>query len=382
MGGRTSDVAVIGAGITGLSTAFHLGERGKRSVVIYERTGIGAEASGVQPGGVRQQWSTRVSCLLARESFFFYRDLQAHLGVDVSPVLDSCGYLFVAQTEATLSQLKKNVALQHELDIPSVVVDPKEAAKLVPSLASDAVIGGVYCGDDGYFDRPQSVVEAFAEAARRNGAAIEHADVVGLERTGSGWRLRLADGGTPTAEQVVIAAGYDSPAVLATVGLDVPIQKEARHLFFSEPIRERLLDALVIAPDLSFAAKQLADGRVLASDLSARGEPAVGETRWRKRVRASIRRLLPLLEFVSLPLLVTGFYDVTPDHQPIVGPVPSFDGLWIAAGFSGHGFMIAPAIGQALAAGLDGQTFDDRLVSLSWNRFDDQRPLLIETQVV
>src|SRR6266542_4274995 len=141
MGGHTSDVAVVGAGITGLSTAFHLGERGRRRVVIYERTGIGAEASGVQPGGVRQQWSTRVSCLLARESFFFYRDLQARLGVDVNPRLDSCGYLFVAQTEATLSQLKENIAVQHELDIPSVVVDPEEAAKLVPSLASDAVIG-------------------------------------------------------------------------------------------------------------------------------------------------------------------------------------------------------------------------------------------------
>jgi sarcosine oxidase subunit beta len=121
---------------------------------------------------------------------------------------------------------------------------------------------------------------------------------------------------------------------------------------------------------------------VLASDLSARGDQALGETRWRKRVRASIRRLVPLLEFVSLPLLVTGYYDVTPDHQPIVGPVASFDGLWIAAGFSGHGFMIAPAIGQALAAGLDGETFDERLAPLTWNRFDGQRPLLIETQVV
>src|SRR6266542_2700628 len=136
MGGHTSDVAVVGAGITGLSTAFHLGERGRRRVVIYERTGIGAEASGVQPGGVRQQWSTRVSCLLARESFFFYRDLQAQLDVKINPVLESCGYLFVAQTAATLAQLERNVMLQHELGIPSVVVSPDQAAELVPVLES------------------------------------------------------------------------------------------------------------------------------------------------------------------------------------------------------------------------------------------------------
>ena len=133
-----------------------------------------------------------MSCLLARESFFFYRDLEAHLGIDASPVLDSCGYLFVAQTDTTLSQLKKNIALQHELDIPSIVVDLDEAAKLVPAPPWTRWSVGLTCGDD-YFDRPQSVVEGFAEAARRNGASIEHADVVGLERNGSGWTLRLAE---------------------------------------------------------------------------------------------------------------------------------------------------------------------------------------------
>ena len=135
------------------------------------------------------------------------------------------------------------------------------------------------------------------------------------------------DGWTPTAQQVVIAAGYGSPTITRDARPRCSNPRKRVDLFFSEPIESVSLEALVVAPDLSPAAKQPADGRVLASDLSARGDPAAGEAQWRKRVRASIRRLLPLLEFVSLPLLVTGFYDVTPDHQPIVGPVPSFEGL-------------------------------------------------------
>jgi sarcosine oxidase, subunit beta len=160
----TADVAIIGAGITGLSVAWHLAQRAAGSVVIYERTGIGAEASGVQPGGVRQQWSTRVSCELAIESVSFYRELSERLGSTVQPRLEQCGYLFVADSEASHARLAANVALQNELGIPAQLVSADEAAELVPGLVPDGVEGASFCSEDGYFDKPQGVVEAFAEA--------------------------------------------------------------------------------------------------------------------------------------------------------------------------------------------------------------------------
>ena len=118
---------------------------------------------------------------------------------------------------------------------------------------------------------------------------------------------------------------------------------EARHLFFSEPVRERLLEPLVVSAERRFAAKQLADGRLLASDLGGQS---------RAHVRESIEELLPRLSFVPLPLLVEGTYDVTPDHQAILGRVR--DNVWVAAGFSGHGFMLAPAVGRILADAIVG----------------------------
>ncbi len=110
---------VVGAGVSGLSIAFHLLERGLGPVTVIDRTGVAAGASGVQPGGVRQQWSTRASCLMARESHAFYSDLSERLGVPVAARFDACGYLFLADTEETLGRLAANVSVQQEAGVPS-----------------------------------------------------------------------------------------------------------------------------------------------------------------------------------------------------------------------------------------------------------------------
>ena len=162
-----------------------------------------------------------------------------------------CGYLFVADDREGLARLAANVAVQNEEGIPSRVVSSAEAAELVPGLPTEAVAGGAWCAVDGYFDRPQGVVEAFAQ---------------GLDiRIGE---VQLAR--ELPAETVVVAAGADTPRLGHRI--DLPIEREDRFLFYSEPIRERLLEPLVVSPARRFAAKQLGNGRVLASDLGARGD--------------------------------------------------------------------------------------------------------------
>lgn len=361
------DVVVVGAGVTGLAVARELTARGV-GVAVVERERIAAGASGVQPGGVRQQWGTRVACALARESVAFWREANERLDPRVSLELRACGYLFVAESEDTLQRLRANVTLQNEEGVASRIVGPDEAEALVPGLDASALAGAAWCAEDGYFDRPQAVVEAFAE-----GLDIHYADVAELRRDGSGWVV-----GPVTAEAVVVAAGVDTPALLAPLGVDLPILREDRYLFFSEPIRERLLEPLVVAPERAFAAKQLADGRVLASDLGARGDAEAGRERWRSTIREASVALLPQLTHVSYPLLIAGIYDVTPDHQPILGRVA--EGIFVAAGFSGHGFMIAPAVARITADALAGER-DPVLDVLSADRFAAGR-LVSEPQLV
>jgi sarcosine oxidase, subunit beta len=338
--GRESkpDVAVVGAGVIGLSIAFHLAERGA-SVVVLERTGIGAGASGVQPGGVRRQWGTRVNCLLAAESLGWYADARERLRMRVDPGFRACGYLFLAHSEGALARLRRSVELQNGLGVPSRIVAPAEAAELVPDLRVEDLAGGAWCAEDGYFDRPQAIVEALGALAD-----------VRLHEVRSLADLR--------AGAVVVAAGVDTPRLLP----ELPIRPELRVLRFSDPIRERLLEPLVVSAERGFAAKQLADGRVLASG-----------------ARTAIEEVLPRLVHVALPHRVEGVYDVTPDHQAILGRVREH--VWVAAGFSGHGFMQAPAVGRILAeAILDGRE-DEALRVLDAARFAEGR-LVPEPQVV
>jgi sarcosine oxidase subunit beta len=366
----TSDIAIVGAGITGLSVAFHLAERDLGRIVVYERDGIGAGASGVQPGGVRQQWSTRPNCLMARDSLAFYSQLEERLSPRVDPGFRPCGYVFLAHESETFARLRKDVATQNAVDVPSRVATAAEVAELVPELDVEGVAGASFCGEDGYFDRPQSVVEAFAEAAARFGVVIAHGEVGSVEPIGPGWRLRLADGAQVEADCVVVAAAVDTPSLLRPLGADLPIVAESRWLFFSDPIAERLLDPLVIAVDRRFATKQLADGRVLASDLSATDAERRDADTLRSRVRRAAVDLFPRFEYVALPMLVGGVYDVTPDRQAIVGPVSGQEGLYVAAGFSGHGFMMAPEIGRGVAAMVTGEPPGDTFAHLRPERFE------------
>ncbi len=366
-------MAVVGAGVVGVSIALELQARGVGAVVL-DRAGVAAGQSGVQPGGVRLQWGTAINCSLARESLAWWHRAPGRLSSSVPLGFTACGYLFVAHSQAVLEAMEENVRVQNDAGVGSRIVSPSEAAALVPGLDVSTIVGAAWCADDGYVDHPQAMIEAMAQQVD-----VRIAEVQGVRRTGAGWTLETRDGRFE-AGTVVLAAGIESRRLLAPLGIDLPVVPEARHLFLSSPIRERLLEPLVISSEHRFAAKQLHNGRVLASDLSASGDPEAGAARWKANIREAISELLPVLEYVDFTVLVSGEYDVTPDRQPILGPLPGHDGLHIATGFSGHGFMIAPAVSRIVAGAVLGE-HDLALDVMDAGRFAAQR-LVPEPQVI
>jgi sarcosine oxidase subunit beta len=369
----SADVLVVGAGVVGLSIALALRTRGAR-VVVLERAGVAEGQSGIQPGGIRLQWGTTLNCRLAIESRAWWTTAGERLDGPTTLAFDSCGYLFVAHGEAVLERLSDAVRLQNAAGVPSRVVSPAEAGRLAPGLRTESLVGATYCAEDGYMDEPRAAIAAIARHLD-----VRRATVDAVVPDGGTWALDTTVGRF-TAPSVVVAAGADTRALVGPLGVDLPIELEPRHLFLSPPIRERLLEPLVIAPELRFAAKQLHGGRVLASDLGATGDPETEAPAWRRNVRAAVSALLPILEYVGLDVLVSGSYDVTPDRQPILGPLPGHDGLHVAAGFSGHGFMIAPAVGRIVAGGVAGER-DTVLDILDSRRFQEGRTVP-EPQVI
>lgn len=369
----SADVLVVGAGVVGLSIARELRRR-HAEVVVVERAGIAEGQSGIQPGGIRLQWGTTLNCRLAIESRAWWTTAKERLDAPVPLDFASCGYLFLAHSEAALERLAAAVRVQNAAGVPSRVVSSEEAGTLVPGLRTDSLVGGTYCADDGYMGAPQAAIAAIARHLD-----IRYATVEALVPSGRAWELDTT-AGRFTAPSVVIAAGIDTCALVAPLGVDLPIELEPRHLFLSAPIPERLLEPLVISPERRFAAKQLDSGRVLASDLGATGDPETEAPEWRRTVRDAISELLPILEYVGLDVLVSGAYDVTPDRQPILGPLPGYHGLHVAAGFSGHGFMIAPAVGRIVAGGVAGVR-DTVLDILDSRRFQEGRAVP-EPQVI
>jgi sarcosine oxidase subunit beta len=374
------DHLVIGAGVVGMSVAWQLAKTGAECVVVDAR-GVGSGATSVQPGGVRTQWTSESMCRLALESRAFYLGIEDNLAPRRNPSFDPCGYVFAASSATTLAELEQRVKRQNSLGVTSEILTADQLADLVPGLDPEHVTGAAYNAGDGYFDHPGAVVTAFADAAERNGAEIRIVAVEGLRREPGGWEVVFKSGDTLIADRVVIAAGAETARLADTAGYDLPITPEPRYLFFSNPIRPFLVRPLVVFQDEHFAIKHLADGSVLASDMRHGAASQADETRWRREVTEKTRILLPLLEYVRYPVMAEGFYDVTPDAQLIVGPVPGLPGLTVAAGMNGRGMMLAPAIGQMVAESvLTGAAAIP--AELLPSRFADGRTRTRESQVI
>ena len=373
MSARGADALVVGAGVVGVSIALALRERGA-DVVVLERAGVAEGQSGIQPGGVRLQWGTSLNCRLALESQAWWCDAAHTLSSPDALRFTACGYVFLAHSAAVRERLARAVRIQHEAGVPSRMISAEDTAQLVPGLDAETVVGAAYCSEDGYMDEPQAAIAAIARHAEVRIATVEW-----IAPSRAGWEAGTT-AGRFTAATVVVAAGAETRSLVGPLGVDLPIELEPRHLFLSSPIRERLLEPLVVSAERHFAAKQLANGRVHTSNLAAKGDPAELAPRWRQHVRETVAELLPMLEYADLDVLASGAYDITPDRQPILGPLPGHDGLHVAAGFSGHGFMIAPAVARIVAGAVAGE-HDPVLDILDSSRFDAGRTVP-EPQVI
>lgn len=364
----SADIAIIGGGISGTSLAYHLARRGAGRVVLLERGLLGSGSTGAAAGGVRAQFTTAINVRLSLLAQQLWRRFPEEIGAPHQIV--PTGYLFLAQTAAELAALERAVALQQSLGVPSRLVSPAEMAELVPALRVDDLVGGSYCPTDGV-GTPNDAVQGYAQAVRRLGVTIqEQTELAAVEiDRGRIQALRLANGDRLAVGQVVNCAGPWSGEVGRLAGVDVPVRPFRREIFVSEPFPELPPGPLTIDLRRGWYFRKEGERVVMSGGLDT-------ESSWNiyvdwaglPRIARTATHRVPVLARASFSGGWAGLYDLSPDNHALLGPVPELPNFWLACGFSGHGYMHAPATGLLLAEWLlDGEphTLDVRALSIA-----------------
>ncbi|MCL4425677.1 MAG: FAD-binding oxidoreductase [Firmicutes bacterium] len=388
---RTAEVVIIGGGVNGCSLAYHLAKKGVRNVVLLEKGYLASGGTGRSAAGIRHQFGTEINIRLSTASIRLLEGLQEETGYPGDLELRQGGYLMVAYTESQGTQLKKNIALQNSLGITSRYVSPEEIRAIVPAMNLAGVRGASFYEKDGHAN-PFHVTFAYAEAAARRGVKIfTYTEVTGIKLRGGekdtavvadsprkkgiqagdgGWAGYIRNGDLPrlgdrprevmevvtpsgniATRTVVNVAGAHGLLIGRMVGLELPITAERHQILVTEPV-EPLLRPMIISFDYGTYCKQEPHGGIVmgvGDPEELKGFGVHSSWQFLQEVSAKVTNLLPVLKKVRLVRQWAGLYDITPDSQPILGEAPGIKGFYNIVGFSGHGFMLGPIIGQLMA---------------------------------
>lgn len=343
-----ADVVVIGGGVMGTSIAFHLAEAGVR-VVLAERDELGSGSTCKAAGGVRAQFSDEVNIRLGARSLEAFARFRERPGQEID--LHRVGYLFLLSRPEDVAAFEASVALQNGLGVPSRMVSVAEARRLSPLIETGGLLAAAFSPDDGHC-APESVVLGYATAARRHGATLlTRCEVLGIDASGGEVRAVETSRGRIAASAVVCAAGAWSAKVGAMAGVDLPVEPLRRQVAFTGPMPDLPRPVpMTIDFTTSFYFHGEGEGLLLGmSDPDERPGFLLDRTdAWLPRLTEAIAARAPRLLDAGLAGGWAGLYEVTPDHNALIGEDPGVSRFLYATGFSGHGFLQGPAVGEVV----------------------------------
>ena len=354
----------------GCALAYQLAKRGV-DVLVVERETLGSQSTGKCAGGVRQQFSMEANVRLQRLSVRMFETFEEETGHPAD--FRQIGYLFVLTLPQQVEDFRRNMELWHRAGLEEARwVDAAEAARMVPALNTDDVLGCTFCPTDGIAS-PADVTSGYVGAARRHGARFkEGVEVTGIDVAGGRVQGVRTSAGDVATRLVFNCAGAWSPSIGRMAGLEIPVLPYRRHVAVTENLAGiSRTTPMTVDFASSFYFHPEGDGALFG--MSDKAEPPGFHTDvdwgFLERMFAHVERRAPALAGAGIKTAWAGLYETTPDHQAILGPVPEVEGFWCAAGFSGHGFMQAPAAALSLAQLLlDGRS-DVDISPFAFTRF-------------
>jgi len=352
---HAADVVVVGGGAMGASIAYHLAAAGAGRIVLLEREpAFGLGSTGRCAGGFRHQFSSEVNVRLSLASIRLIREFSATHGLPLDVHVE--GYLFLVRDETAWAGYRGAAAMQRGLGARVEELDVAAVADLVPGLAIDGIVGATFGPDDGIAD-PSGLTNGYATLARRLGVEIRLGVAATAIRTspdGSAVTGVSARDGEIDAPVVVNAAGVWAPSLAAICGVDLPIEPQPRHVVVTSgfPGRPERRTLVIDTATMFYFHREGAGvlmGMPRLADAVATFQTVVDDEWIATELLPTAVSVFPALEAAGLARAWVGLYEMTPDRHAILGPVDGLAGLFLANGFSGHGFQHAPIVGKVTA---------------------------------
>jgi len=366
---KHADVVVIGGGAIGTSIAFHLAEAGV-DVCLLERDALSSGSTSRAAGGVRAQFSDPLNVEIGLRGIEAFERFAERPGGEID--FRQVGYLFLLDRPEDVETFERSVAIQNALGAPSRLVTPGEAARLSPLAGLDGVLAGAFCPLDGHAS-PEAVAQGYAAGARRHGATVlTGVPATGVDMEGDAVRGVATGGATIRTDTVICAAGVWSPALARTAGIELPVEPVLREVVTTAPV-DGLPESIPLTVDFTTGFYFHREGPGLLLGMADRDQPAgfdaPTDPAWLERVTEVAVRRAPAFLDMGIAHGWKGYYEVTPDHNGLVGEAAGARRFLYATGFSGHGFMQAPAVGEIVRDLVLGRTPFVDIEPLSVERF-------------
>ena len=383
---ETHDVIVVGGGVVGTSIACHLAMLGARRVALIERGTLGGGTTAQSSCILRAHYSVREDAELAHAAIGIFKRLPAYLDdPEAASGYNRCGLMVVAPPGERAEALAQTLAVERSLGIDAQDLTPSEARDRLPLLNVDDIAHAGFEPDAGYADA-HLTLSAFAKAARRRGVAIrEGVTATGLLREGDRIVGVRTDRGDLHAARTIVALNIWTAALERWTGIALPLTI-SRHAVFTLEGSTPYTRDLPVLKDLaspaklymrSYATRQLLvgdgnEGETLDAPETEQADVPLDHV---VELGEQVAHRLPAFADAGLASSWTGVYDVTPDWNPVLGPLPGLDGVDVAYGFSGHGFKLSPIVGRLMAQHALGLPTDLPIAPYALERFTTGRLL-------
>lgn len=373
----SAEVVVIGGGVVGTSIAFHLAEADV-DVALIERSELGAGSTSKAAGGLRTIFSDDLNIEIALRSIEAYRNFSSRPGYEVD--FKAHGYLILISTDDDLKNFQQIVERQNAFGIPSRIISPEEALAINPMISTEGLIAALHSPHDAQCS-PEGAVMGYAQGARKLGTTILQGEgVKEISTVSDSITAVLTESRRISTSTVVIAAGVWSPQIGDMIGLNIPVKPYKREIVITDPLGSHwagMHDSLPMTIDFSSTLSWRPEGGALLIGFSDERVPAGFDTtrdpRYIEKLAELALHRIPITSELGIGKGWAGLYDTSPDNNALLGEASSPNRVLYATGFSGHGVMQAPAVGEIIRDLYLGQRPFVNITPLSIERFKNER---------